>query len=630
MGLWGFVKEWLTVDDSIMDDTFSLGDRENHAGGQAPAPGQDEGKESGRDKGEKRGQDKGGNPGQGGQKQPRAGRQQKVVLKQPERASKKREQQFKAKIEKNDADKWRVSPNIEDNFIMLETVFHLPENADVVVRELQVALKPPVKALVAFLEGGASSKMIDEFVLQPLMLLSNLDMGGMPNQVPEIVKQRLLPGNQVEEKHDMKDAIEGILAGTTAVFVDGYPSVFLVETKAWPHRGVERPVTENVVRGPQDAFVEDVRTNTALVRKRLKNDALVTEMLKVGRLNKSDCALMYIDGIINPKLVKEVKRRIEAIKTDYVADSGMLQQIIEDNAYALISGILSTERPDRVAAYLAEGHMAIIIDGNPFALVVPVVFWGLLHSPEDYYLYWPFGIMLRWIRLLAFVVALLTPAFYIAMTNFHPEMIPTDLLYAIAASRERVPFPVIAEVVLMEISFELIREAGVRIPTVIGPTIGIVGALILGQAAVAASVVSPILVIIVAITGLGSFAIPNYSLSFSLRILRFGFILLAAGFGFYGITVGLFVMVMQLCGQKSFGVPFMSPVAPFRPTSGDVVTRYPYYMMNEKPGYLRLKEQKRQEPVIRTWAPGNDPNEPDRQQRGQGNGQGGGGSNDGN
>lgn len=630
MGLWGFVKEWLTVDDSIMDDTFSLGERENYAGGQAPAPGQDEGKKSGRDKGEKRGQDKGEKRGQGGQKQPRAGRQQKVVLKQPERASKKREQQFKAKIEKNDADKWRVSPNIEDNFIMLETVFHLPENADVVVREFQVALKPPVKALVAFLEGGASSKMIDEFVLQPLMLLSNLDMGGMPNQVPEIVKQRLLPGNQVEEKHDMKDAIEGILAGTTAVFVDGYPSVFLVETKAWPHRGVERPVTENVVRGPQDAFVEDVRTNTALVRKRLKNDALVTEMLKVGRLNKSDCALMYIDGIINPKLVKEVKRRIEAIKTDYVADSGMLQQIIEDNAYALISGILSTERPDRVAAYLAEGHMAIIMDGNPFALVVPVVFWGLLHSPEDYYLYWPFGIMLRWIRLLAFVVALLTPAFYIAMTNFHPEMIPTDLLYAIAASRERVPFPVIAEVVLMEISFELIREAGVRIPTVIGPTIGIVGALILGQAAVAASVVSPILVIIVAITGLGSFAIPNYSLSFSLRILRFGFILLAAGFGFYGITVGLFVMVMQLCGQKSFGVPFMSPVAPFRPTSGDVVTRYPYYMMNEKPGYLRLKEQKRQEPVIRTWAPGNDPNEPDRQQRGQGNGQGGGGSNDGN
>lgn len=630
MGLWGFVKEWLTVDDSIMDDTFSLGERENYAGGQTPAPGQDEGKKSGRDKGEKRGQDKGEKRGQGGQKQPRAGRQQKVVLKQPERASKKREQQFKAKIEKNDADKWRVSPNIEDNFIMLETVFHLPENADVVVREFQVALKPPVKALVAFLEGGASSKMIDEFVLQPLMLLSNLDMGGMPNQVPEIVKQRLLPGNQVEEKHDMKDAIEGILAGTTAVFVDGYPSVFLVETKAWPHRGVERPVTENVVRGPQDAFVEDVRTNTALVRKRLKNDALVTEMLKVGRLNKSDCALMYIDGIINPKLVKEVKRRIEAIKTDYVADSGMLQQIIEDNAYALISGILSTERPDRVAAYLAEGHMAIIMDGNPFALVVPVVFWGLLHSPEDYYLYWPFGIMLRWIRLLAFVVALLTPAFYIAMTNFHPEMIPTDLLYAIAASRERVPFPVIAEVVLMEISFELIREAGVRIPTVIGPTIGIVGALILGQAAVAASVVSPILVIIVAITGLGSFAIPNYSLSFSLRILRFGFILLAAGFGFYGITVGLFVMVMQLCGQKSFGVPFMSPVAPFRPTSGDVVTRYPYYMMNEKPGYLRLKEQKRQEPVIITWAPGNDPNEPDRQQRGQGNGQGGGGSNDGN
>lgn len=613
MGLWSYVKEWLTVDDTIMDDTFSLGERENYGGGQDTGAGRKE-------------EEKKDN----NQKQPRSGRQKKVMLKQPVRASKKREQQFKAKLEKTGSDQWKVSPNIEDNLIMIKTVFHLPENADIVVREFQIALKPPVKALVTFLEGGASSKMIDEFVLQPLMQLANLDMGGLINEVPEIVKDRLLPGNQVEEKHDMKDAVEGILAGASAVFLDGYPSVFLVETKAWPHRGVERPVTENVVRGPQDAFVEDVRTNTALVRKRLKNDALVTEMLKVGRLTKTDCAVMYIKGIANPKLVKEVKRRLQLIKIDYVQDSGMVQQLIEDNAYAVISGILSTERPDRVAAYMAEGHVAIILDGNPFALVIPVVFWGLLHSPEDYYLFWPFAVMLRWIRLLAFAIALLMPALYIAMTNFHPEMIPTDLLYAIAASREKVPFPVIAEVLLMEISFELIREAGVRIPTVIGPTIGIVGALILGQAAVAASVVSPILVIIVAITGLGSFAIPNYSLSFSLRILRFGFIILAAGFGFYGIAVGLFVMVMQMCGQKSFGVPFMSPVAPYRPTSGDVVTRYPYYMMNEKPVYIRAQEQKRQKAVVRAWAPGNDPNEPDKKKSGNANSQEGGGDGGGN
>lgn len=615
MGLWSFVKELLTVDDTIMDDTFSLGERENYAGEQKESKSQKAGGE------QKTGRD---------QKQPRAGRQRKVVLKRPEQASKKREQQFKAQIEKTGADKWNVSPNLEDNLIMIKTVFHLPENVDIVIREFQIALKPPVNAFVAFLEGGASSKMIDEFVLQPLMLLSNLDMGGRPHEVPEIIEKRLLPGNQVEEKHDMKDAIEGILAGNSGIFVDGYPSVFLVETKAWPHRGVARPVTENVVRGPQDAFVEDMRTNTALVRKRLRNDAVVTEMLKVGRLTKTDCAVMYINGIVNPRLVKEVKRRLKAIKIDYVQDSGMVQQLIEDNAYAVISGILSTERPDRVAAYMAEGHVAIILDGNPFALVIPVVFWGLLHSPEDYYLFWPFAVLLRWVRLLAFTVALLTPAVYVAITNFHPEMIPTDLLYAIAASREKVPFPVIAEVFLMEVSFELIREAGIRIPTVIGPTIGIVGALILGQAAVTASIVSPILVIVVAITGLGSFAIPNYSLSFSLRILRFGFIVLGAMFGFYGIAVGLFIMVMQMCGQKSFGVPFMSPVAPFRPASGDVVTRYPYYMMNEKPGYLRAQEQKRQEPVVRTWAPGNDPNEPDKQQSGPAGSQEGGGGSDGN
>jgi spore germination protein KA len=341
---------------------------------------------------------------------------------------------------------------------------------------------------------------------------------------------------------------------------------------------------------------------------------------------------LYINGIVNPKLLKEVKRRLNTIKIDYVQDSGILQQLLEDNPYAMISGILSTERPDRVAAYMAEGHVVIILDGSPFALIIPVVFWGLLHSPEDYYLFWQFAVLLRWVRLMAFAVALLIPAVYIAITNFHPEMIPTDLLYAIAASREKVPFPVVVEVLLMEISFELIREAGIRIPSVIGPTIGIVGALILGQAAVTATIVSPILVIVVAITGLGSFAIPNYSLSFSLRILRFGFIALGAMFGFYGIGVGLFVMVMQLCGQKTFGVPFMSPVAPFRPTSGDVVTRYPYYMMNEKPGYLRLLEQKRQEPIVRSWAPGNDPGEPDKQaaQSGANNNQEGGAGSGGN
>lgn len=626
MGLWSFVKELVTVDDTIMDDTFSLGGRENYDRGQAPADGQGEGVDAEEPEQNPDGEQK---PGRD-QKQPRAGRQSKVVLKKPERASKKRERQFKAKIEKTDANKWNVSPNIEDNLIMLRTVFHLPDNVDIVVREFQVALKPPVKAFAVFLEGGASSKMIDEFVLQPLMLFSNLDIGGMSHQVPEIIKQRLLPGNQLEEKHDMKDAIEGVIAGNTAVFADGYPSVFIVETKAWPHRGVARPVSENVVRGPQDAFVEDMRTNTALVRKRLKNDAVVTEMLKLGRLTKTDCALMYINGLVNPKLVKEVKRRLKAMKMDYVQDSGIVQQVIEDNAYAVISGILSTERPDRVAAYMAEGHVVIILDGNPFALVIPVVFWGLLHSPEDYYLFWPFAVLLRWVRLVAFAVALLTPAIYIAVTNYHPEMIPTDLLYAIAASREKVPFPVLVEVLLMEISFELIREAGIRIPTLIGPTIGIVGALILGQAAVTASIVSPILVIVVAITGLGSFAIPNYSLSFSIRLLRFGFIVFGAMFGFYGIAVGLFLMVMQLCGQKTFGVPFMSPVAPFRPASGDVVTRYPYYMMNEKPGYLRVQEHKRQEPVVRPWAPGNDPNEQGQQSDSDDSSQEGGGGCDGN
>lgn len=582
MGIFSFLKELITVDDSIMDDVFSLGEREVES------------------------QDRGG---QEERSLFRLGRQKKVPLKKPLRASAIRGEQFQQHLYATNADQWRVSPNIDDNIMMIKTVFHLPENADIITREFQIALKPPVRACAVFTEGAASSAMIDQFVLQPLMLLSNLEGLSSFSSSVDLVKARLLPGNQLEEKHSFKDAVEGVLAGTTAVFIDGYPAVLLVETKGWPTRSVSPPRTENVVRGPQESFVEHLRTNTALVRKRLKNDALVIKMVKVGRFTKSDCAIMYLDGVVNPKLVREVNRRISAVKVNFVSDSGTLQQLIEDNPYAIIPGVLSTERPDRVAAFISEGHVAILLDGDPFALIIPVTFWGLLQSAEDYYIYWPFAIMLRWIRLIAFGAALLTPAFYVAVTNFHPEMIPTDLLYAIAAAREKVPFPVIFEVLIMEISFELIREAGVRIPNVIGPTIGIVGALILGQAAVAASIVSPILVIVVAITGLGSFAIPNYTLSFSLRLLRFAFILMASWLGFFGIAVGVFLFAVQVCGQKSFGVPIMSPVAPFRPASGDVVTRFPIHLMNQMPHYLRPLQTEREEPITRGWMPANDSSE---------------------
>ncbi|MEW6229168.1 MAG: spore germination protein [Bacillota bacterium] len=507
---------------------------------------------------------------------------------------------------------------LEANLDAMKRVLHYGLNADVIVREFDIPTCPPTRAVIVFMEGLSSKEIIDWAILQPLMLISNLEEDRDASDVLRLVERKLLPGNQVTRKDNLRGAVEGIIAGTTVLFVDGYDIALEVETKAWEHRGVGRPTAEMVVRGPQEAFNETLKNNVALVRRRMRTPDLVNEMLKVGTVSRVDCAVLYVEGIANPKLAAEVKRRINGIRTDHVQDTGVLEQFIEDRPFVLIPQIQSTERPDRMAAFLAEGHVGILLDGSPFGLVVPTTFWSLLHAAEDHFLRWPFGTFLRLVRLLGLAVTLLLPAAYIAMTNFHPEMIPTDLLLAIAATRERVPFPTAVEVLVMEGSFELIREAGIRVPGVIGPTLGIVGALILGQAAVAASIVSPILVIIVAITALGSFAVPNFNMAFAARITRFAYIFLAAAFGFYGIAVGVFVQIMIYVNTRSFGVPFMSPVAPFARSSGDLVLRYPSWTMEVRPPFLATQQKVRQPEVSRKWTPSGTHEELPREPSGDG------------
>lgn len=523
---------------------------------------------------------------------------------------------------------WDIDPRLSVNLERVSRVFHIPPNMDVVVREFEIPFEPPLKAAIVYIDGAASRDVADNYILKPLMLLPRLEgeeKEAVRGDPVDLVYKTLLPGNQVARKERFQDLVEAVLNGDTAVLVDGSREVLTVESKAWPVRSVEPPRSEAVIRGPQEAFVEHLRVNTGLVRKHLRNQSLVTEIFTLGQVSRTQVAIMYLQGLVNPKLLAEVKRRLEMVKTDAITDSGILEIFIDDNPRAFVPQILATERPDRAAAFLTEGHVVILVDGSPFALIVPVTFWALLHTPEDYYLRWPFGTFVRWIRFLAFFFALLTPALYIAIVNYHQEMIPTDLLLAIAASRERVPFPAVVEVILMEVSFELIREAGVRIPSVIGPTIGIVGALILGQAAVAANIVSPILVIVVAVTGLASSAIPNYGLNLSLRIYRFAFLVAAALFGFVGIAVLLFLLNVHTVGQKSFGVPVVSPVAPYRPPSFDLVTLREMFKHSLLPRYTRPRRHRRQEEFNRYWHPlttmlaktkGEDRKEDDKRQEG--------------
>ncbi|MEG6511417.1 spore germination protein [Desulforamulus ruminis] len=494
----------------------------------------------------------------------------------------------------------QVSSNLDYNKERIEEIYHLPLNKDFIIREFTVALEPPVKAFAVFMEGLSDKNLIDNQVLQPMMLFSNFHEQ-VDGFLLEHIQNRVLTGNQVTPHKEYEQIIGGINYGSTAVFIEGCDQALVVETKGWEHRAVDRPANETVIRGPQEAFGETLRTNTGLVRKYIRSSKLTTEMMKLGDVAQSDVAIMYLRGVANESLIREVKRRIQSIKIDAVIDSGILEQLIEDQPWNIAPQVMATERPDRVAFMLMRGKVAIFMDSNPYVLIVPVTMFDHLHTQEDYYLRPFYGSFLRLVRTLAFYVSFLTPGVYLATVLFHKEMIPTELLLAISGARERVPFPSVIEVIIMEGSFELIREAGVRVPGVMGATIGIVGALILGQAAVQANIVSPILVIVVAVTGLASFAIPSYSLQFSLRIIRFGYIVLGTMMGFVGIVFGLFVQMHMMASLKSFGVPYLAPMAPTTKSGGDVVVRIPAFSWERRPDYLNTKDDRLQGNIARGW-----------------------------
>lgn len=536
-------------------------------------------------------------------KQPRGENQSAQGEKPPtsraiKKASRVRGQQPEEDQMEGEPDAIRAS--LSQNKKTISNLYGLPENKDFVIREFIIGTDPDINCFAVFIDG-LTDKVIQDLLFQALMLFAEKPLPKDRGGLVYLVREHLLPGNQVAVKNLFSDVLTAVNMGDTAVFLEGSTKALLIETKGWEHRGVERPQSEQAVRGPQEAFSETLRANTALIRKIIKNEQLTTEISTLGDRTKTIVAIMYMRDLANPDLVAEVKRRLDSIKTDYIADSGILSQFIEDNPYNLKPTIFTTERPDRVASKLVEGRVAIIVDGSPFVLVVPTTLYEQLHTGEETYIRWQYGTYLRYLRALAFLVSFLAPGVYLSLVLFHHEMLPTELLLAIAGNREKVPFPSLIEVLLMEISFELIREAGIRLPGVIGATIGIVGALILGQAAVQANIVSPILVILVAITGLASFAIPDYSLSFALRIYRFMYIALGVTLGFFGIAIGLFSQMVLTANLKSFGVPYLAPVGPRTVGGSDVVYRMPLFFHEKRPDYINPQDITRQPQVSRGW-----------------------------
>ena len=512
-----------------------------------------------------------------------------------------------------------VSTNLTENLTFMKTKYNSMINSDIVIREFTLTAKDKTfPAFILYIDGMVDSTLINQFILDPLMLrnLANSYPGKQEVlsdpitnttlvrkvskwNLADYVYQSLIPQNSVKQIKAFSEIISGINSGNCALFIDTISIAFDIEVKGFKQRGIEKPNNEVVVRGSQESFTEPIRTNTSLIRRIINNENLIIENVEVGKISKTKCAVCYLRNVANSELVAEVKFRLNNVDIDYLTSSGQLEQLIEDNSRYSIPQMIGTERPDKASNYILEGRVLIIVNGSPYALIAPATLFDFMSTPEDYNIKYQFSNMLKILRFLAVIISLLLPGIYIAVANFHQELIPTELLFTITASRETVPFPIIFEILVMEISFELIREAGLRVPTPIGPTIGIVGALVLGQAAVDANLVSPILIIIVALTGISSFAIPDFSFGFHIRLYRFFYIILGYAIGLLGIAFGLSIHLLIMCSLKSFGALYLQPYTPFVERKGLFLS--PPWRREDRDDFLNVKRQNRQGKISMKW-----------------------------
>ena len=515
--------------------------------------------------------------------------------------------------------KEKVFYSLQENLEYIKSKFNALINSDIIIREFSLTCKnKQYNAFLIYIDGMTDSVIINNFVLRPLMLKNKSNTykviqpktvtmhtpSSQKNKINELanyIYTNLVPNNNLSKQTKFEKIISDINSGNCVLFVDTLNIVFDIDAKGFKQRSIDRPQIENVIKGPQEAFVENIRTNTSLLRRLVNNQNLIIENIEIGELSKTRCALCYMQNIANGDLIAEAKYRLNNISIDSLISSGELEQLIQDGSSAGIPQILSTERPDKCVKGMYQGRAVILVNGNPYALIIPSVMTDFLASPEDSNLVPLFANFLKIIRLIALLITLLLPGMYIAVTNFHQELFPTELLFSILVARENVPFPIIFELLLMEVSFELIREGGLRTPSAIGSTLGIVGALILGDAAVAANIVSPILIIVVAITGLSSFVIPNFSFGFHLRVYRFIFTILGYICGFLGIGIGIYVYLATICSIKSFGVAYVSPISPN--ISGFSLKYFvpPFWKQEYRNDFLAPKKQVSQSKYSMKW-----------------------------
>lgn len=472
----------------------------------------------------------------------------------------------------------------------------LLESDDINFHELYINSDKDLPVTLVFVDGLIDQKTVSDNIIKPLTQETILGKSKNLKEAIDLISHGTIYYSLVRTRDNIDDCISDILSGSAALVFDSEKTAITFDAKGFEKRAVEEPTGENVIKGAKDAFVEVLRVNTSLVRRKIKTQNLRIKETIIGRQTLTSVSVIYIEALTNKKIIEEINKRLDKIKLDGVITPGTIEEYIIDNKYSVFPQIMYTERSDKFCDNILEGRVGILIDGLPTAYIVPAVFNQYLQAPEDYSQNYVVSSALRLIRYVAMLMTIMLPAFYVSIATFHQEMIPSDLAISIIASKEDVPFPAFIEVIFMLVAFEILLEAGLRLPKTIGQAVSIVGALVVGQAAVQAKFVSPAVVVAIATTGIAGFTMPNQDFSNALRVWRFILVLCASIAGLFSLTIGLILLVYQLGMMESFGVPYLSP---FVANEGeevypDTLLRFPLYTMKKRPSSIKPINKRRQ------------------------------------
>lgn len=491
--------------------------------------------------------------------------------------------------------------NKNDNIVMISKDIRVNEKhvrerlqdcGDIQIRRMRLGEERKVDCLMVYIEVATSNMMLEDSALGK-MIGHFWEIS--PAQIQEFVEYNSLGIADVKKLTDMEQVFTGVLSGDAVFFMDGFDQAMKISSAGYPSMGVTEVEMEKVLRGSKEGFSDSVKTNSALIRKRLRDTRLKVVEFYIGERSHTLVQMVYMEDLVREEFLEQVKERLEAFRIDGILDSGMLEQLTEDSWFSPFPQYQTTERPDRASKEILNGKVVLLCDNSPSALVLPGVFNSFMESSEDWYNRFEMASFLRALRYVALAAATLLPGLYLAVIRFHTQILPTNMILSFAKAREGVPFSSIAELVLLELSFELIREAGVRIPGALGNAMGIVGGLIVGSAAVEANLVSPIVVMVVAITALGSLAIPNEEFASAFRLLKYFFLFLGGYLGIFGIVIGVYLTVSHLAGLLSFGVPYLVPFVKYKRENGTGtgILRVPFRKRWKRPMYAKEDESVR-------------------------------------